>query len=185
MKAQVIRRLAPAITSMGVLVSVILIAAMSGCTTRFVDYTMLSTKNMDLSKAGTYTRAGNRVRGQDSQYWILFIPTAGNPNVKEATDRAIESVPGAVALVDGVVYSRGWWFLFGESSFIVEGLPLIDPSLPGARTSIEAERFVSFRNPRTKAMESRAVDKVTYDKVKELAQRHQDKALADLLLGLQ
>lgn len=184
MKAQAIRRLVPGATSIGVLVSVMLMTAMSGCTTRFVDYTMLSTKNMDLSKAGTYTRAGNRVRGQDSQYWIIFIPTSGSPNVKEATDRAIEAVPGAVALVDGVVYSRGWWFLFGESTFIVEGLPLIDPSLPGARTSLEAECLVSFRDPRTQSMETRAVDKATYDEVKQLAQRHQDQALADLLLGL-
>jgi hypothetical protein len=50
--------------------------------------------------------------------------------MKEAVDRAIEQVPGAVALVDGVIKTEGYWFiLFGQNSIIVEGLPLIDPSL--------------------------------------------------------
>ena len=105
--------------------------------------------------------------------------------MKEATDRAIESVPGAVALVDGVVYARGWWFIFGESTYIVEGLPLIDPSLPGAKASLKAECLVSFRNSDNGRMESKAVDKATYAKIKDLAMHHQDKSLSHLLLGLQ
>ena len=95
-------KLARSATTTGLLLLGILALGLSGCTTRFVDYTMLSTKNMDLSKAGTYKRGANRVRGEDTQMIIIFIPTASAPNVKEATDRAIESVPGAVALVDGV-----------------------------------------------------------------------------------
>jgi len=156
---------------------------LTGCTTRFVDYTLLSTKNVDLSKASSFKRAPNRVAGEDVAYIIIFIPT-GVPHLKTAVDRAIESVPGAVALVDGVVSARNWWFIIGENAILVEGTPLIDPSLPGAKASLQAERMVSFYNPNSGQQETRAVDKATYQHVKELAQRHDDKALSELLLSL-
>ena len=46
-------------------------------------------------------------------------------------DRAIESQPGAVALVDGVVSFKSWIipFIYGQQKYIVEGSPLIDPKL--------------------------------------------------------
>lgn len=105
---------------------------LSGCTTRFVDYTLLSTKNVDLSKASTFKRTPNRVTGEDNRYWFLCIPLGSPPNLKTAVDRAIESVPGSVTLVDGVVSARNWWFIIGEGAIIVEGTPLVDPSIPGA-----------------------------------------------------
>jgi len=37
-----------------------------------------------------------------------------------------------IALVDGVVSARQWWFIIGERVVIVEGTPLVDPSIPGA-----------------------------------------------------
>ena len=50
--------------------------------------------------------------------------------MKEAIDRALEKVPGAVALVDGVVSSKFIYFLVGGmNAYIVEGTPLIDPAL--------------------------------------------------------
>lgn len=57
-----------------------------------------------------------------------MIPT-GIPNMKEAVDRALEKVPGAVALVDGVVSSKFAFYLVVMSTgYAVEGTPLIDPS---------------------------------------------------------
>ena len=158
--------------------------ALVGCTTRFVDYTLLSTKNVDLSKASSFKRGPNRVTGEDSQIIILFIPTSGTPNLKTAVDKAIESVPGAVALVDGVVSMRGWWFIVGESAIIAEGTPLIDPSLPGAKASLEADFLVSFHDPVSGKQVAKPVDKATYQKIKNLANLHNDAALSKLLLGL-
>lgn len=103
--------------------------AIAGCTQRITDFTIISTKNVDLSRAATFERARNRVEGEDGAYWILFIPT-GFPNLKEAIDRTIETTPGAVALVDGVAYSKAWYIILtGYMSYIVEGTPLIDPEL--------------------------------------------------------
>jgi hypothetical protein len=102
---------------------------LDSCSHRLVDYTIISTKNVDLSKMSTYTRYRNRVEGKDVTHIILCFPM-GTPNMKEAIDRAIEHVPGAVALVDGVVYSKGWnAIVYGQSSYVVEGTPLIDPAI--------------------------------------------------------
>ena len=158
--------------------------AISGCTQRIVDYTLLSTKNVDMSKAGTFTRGPNRVTGEDNRYIILFIPTGHAPHLKTAVDRAIESVPGAVGLVDGVVSSRGWWFIIGEDAIMVEGTPLIDPSLPGAKASLQADRMVGFFNPNTGKQETKPVSKATFQTIKELAQRHDDAGLSKMLLAL-
>ena len=63
-------------------------------------------------------------------HWIIIIPT-GTVNIKEAIDRAIESTPGCVALLDGVIYTKFWWipYIYGQQSATIEGTPLIDPSL--------------------------------------------------------
>jgi hypothetical protein len=166
------------------LAAVIASLVVTGCTHRFVDYTLLSTKNVDLSKAGTFKRAPNRVTGVDSIIWIIFIPTGGGPNLKTAVDRAIESVPGAVGLVDGVVSQRGWWFIIGENAILVEGTPLIDPSLPGAGASLQSDRMISFFNPYTGKQEAKPVDKATFQKIKELVQRQDDAGISKMLLAL-
>ena len=107
----------------------LMVLILIGCTTRVIDFTLISTKNVDLSKAQNFTRGDKRVEGRDTAYIIIIIPT-GVPHMKEAVDRAIEQVPGAVALVDGVIKTENFWFiLFGQNSIIVEGLPLIDQSL--------------------------------------------------------
>lgn len=115
-------------------ISVAVVAAftclsLSACTTRLTDFTIISTKNVEYSKMSDYKRGEHRVEGVDMKHIIFFIPT-GTPNVKEAIDRAIESVPGGVALVDGVVYHTGWWipYIYGQISYTVEGTPLISSS---------------------------------------------------------
>ena len=109
---------------------IVLLSLSAACTRRMIDFTLISTKNVDLSQGVRFCRADGRTQGRDLVHIIIFIPT-GQPNIKEAVDRAIEKVPGAVALLDGVVKYRWWWipYLYGQSSFIVEGTALIDPRL--------------------------------------------------------
>jgi hypothetical protein len=101
-----------------------------GCSTRITDFTVISSKNMDLAHGADFKRAPNRVKGEDRKSIIILFPT-GEPNAKEAMDNAIESVPGAVGLVDGVVTKYGWYipYVYGEFWYEVEGTPLIDPAL--------------------------------------------------------
>jgi hypothetical protein len=154
-----------------------------GCTTRLTDFTVLSTKNVDLSKMGTYTRGLSRVKGEDLAFIIIFIPT-GQPHPKEAIDRAIQSVPGAVALVDGVVYQKGWWFIFGQSGFMVEGTPLIDPALSGGHVQLKSNYMLSLYNPQTKQQEVKFLDRETFTSAKQALDRHDEKAMSELLANL-
>lgn len=100
-----------------------------GCTRRITDFTIISTKNMDLSQTSGFTRGSERVTGEDKASIIVIIPT-GEPDLKEAIDRAIESTPGAVGLVDGVVRYKWFYipYIYGETTYEVEGTPLIDSS---------------------------------------------------------
>lgn len=103
---------------------------LSGCSQRIVDFTVISSKNIDLSRGADFKRSPVRVKGEDRKMIIIFIPT-GIPNAKEAMDNAIESVPGAVGLLDGVITQHSWYipYIYGESWVEVEGTPLVGPML--------------------------------------------------------
>lgn len=138
----------------------------SGCATRLVDFTMISTKNIDLTRGANFTRGRERVEGIDEVSIIIFIPT-GTPSIKEAVDRTIESVPGAVALVDGVVTQKAWYipYIFGKSSFVVEGTPLIDPSL--AAVQRESDYIVASMTDSGQVQQVRYVSKNEFDSLKK------------------
>lgn len=93
----------------------IAIPFLAGCTQRLGDFTVLSSKNVNLT-----ANRGDRVKG-DSCVPIIFFPI-GVPDIKSAVDRAIESAgPGFDALEDAVLKARTIWFLVGQSCYIVEG----------------------------------------------------------------
>lgn len=132
----------------------------TGCSHRITDFTIISTKNVDLSKASTFTRGKTRNEGVDKAHIILWIPF-GRPNLKEAIDKSIEMTPGAVALVDGVVYSKAWWaILYGQTKVIVEGTPLIDPSLA---TTFEMPKYsIATLDKNGNIEEYRAIEEEEY-----------------------
>ena len=104
--------------------------AITGCTHRIVDFTIASTKNVELSRMGALERHPIKVEGKDTKHIVVVIPT-GTPSVEEAMDQAVESVPGGVAMVDGVV-SSSWWYIpyiFGAQTMSVEGTVLVDPDI--------------------------------------------------------
>jgi len=87
-----------------------------GCTQRLIDYTMISSKNVDVSGV----KQGDRQSGEDCVYHILFIPL-GQPDMKNAIDRVLEKGKGDI-LIDIVFSTKSWTaILFGESCYIVEG----------------------------------------------------------------
>jgi len=93
---------------------------LSGCTTRLTDFTVISTKNIDLTRGSEFTRMNSRVEGEDRKHIIVIFPT-GEPNAKEATDKAIESTSGTIALLDGVLESEFFYFPY----IVVTDMPLI------------------------------------------------------------
>jgi len=97
------------------------------CTHRLIDFTMISSKNVELSKMAQYARSPGRVSGQDESV-IIFVFPVKIAHPKMAVDRAIESMPGCVALVDGVLTSTTVMLppLFGVVTYEVEGTCLVD-----------------------------------------------------------
>ena len=95
---------------------------LAGCTRRLIDFTVISSKNVRLQLPDGAT--GPRTEGKDEVAIVLFIPF-GVPNIKEATDRAIEAAgPQYDALIDGVLSSCYCAFIFGVSRVSVEGTPI-------------------------------------------------------------
>jgi len=107
----------------------ILALMLSSCSQRVMDFTIISSKNIDLKQLANCVKTNNRIEGKDTKHIIVIIPT-GKPDAKEAIDRAIESVPGAVAILDGVLTYK--WFIipyiYGQFAYVVEGTPLINPN---------------------------------------------------------
>ena len=109
----------------------------AGCEQRGTDFTMISTRNVDLSRAGTFKRGPVRVRGEDKIHIVLIFKSLRDHDLEVAIDEALDKTPGSVALVDGVIKTRKWWFLFGEDTLIIEGTPLIDPQVMDAPQAFE------------------------------------------------
>jgi hypothetical protein len=110
--------------------------ALSGCIQRIMDFTVISTKNVDIPGV-----RGEKVTGEDIKSIVIVIPT-GQPNIKAAVDNALDKGHGDV-LLDGVISSKMWYipYIYGEAGFVVEGTSLktfapgaapAEPSRPAA-----------------------------------------------------
>ena len=152
--------------TMSKILMISLVVLLTACTTRLLDFTVVSSKNIDLSKADSFERGKSRVEGVDAAWMIIFIPT-GIPNMKEAIDRALEKVPGAVALVDGVVSSKFMYFLLvAQSAYVVEGTPLIDPTLV-ENGELESNYMVCHMNKKGEVDSFNYVDEDEYNNLRE------------------
>ena len=88
--------------------------ALSSCSTRLIDFTVISSKNVTLRLPND--AKGPRTEGKDTKYCY------GMPNIKQATDNAIEKAgPGYDALIDGVLTHKN---LFIGASLIITGTPI-------------------------------------------------------------
>lgn len=144
-----------------------MLGTLAACTHRITDFTFLSTKNVDLSQAAAFERGDARVTGEDQAFIIIFVPT-GIPNIKEATDRAIESIPGAVGLVDGVIYRTTFYIpmLFGVDKFVVEGTPLINKKALRA-AGVTSRYMISEFDETSRTYVTRSVSEATYFALRE------------------
>jgi hypothetical protein len=111
------------------IIALLATSAMTGCVHRIGDFTVASTKNMDVKDHTYKIYSGKRVIGEDKAHIILLFPT-GVPNMKEAMDKAIESSPGAVGLSDVVVKQGSFYIplIYGQVWYEIEGTPIVEVS---------------------------------------------------------
>jgi hypothetical protein len=89
----------------------------AGCTQRIGDFTLISTKNVDIG--GKYKKIA-RHTGSDSRPDILTIPI-GTPDLKQAVDNCIEAGKGEL-LTNAVVDFDFWTaILYGRRTYTVTG----------------------------------------------------------------
>lgn len=103
---------------------------LTSCSQNLFNFTLVSTKNIELEKLSSLEKSSERITGEDKTSIIIFIPTR-KIKIDQAISNTIDGIPGCVALLDGVVYSKFWWipYIYGEQKFVIEATPLIDPSI--------------------------------------------------------
>lgn len=114
-------------TSILIFASIIL----SSCSQDLFNFTIVSTKNIELEKLSSLKKSTEKAKGEDKSSIILFIPTK-RIKIDKAISNTIDGIPGCVALLDGSVYSKFWWipYIYGEQKIVIEATPLIDSSIP-------------------------------------------------------
>jgi len=102
---------------MGIMLSLSLVI-MQGCTTRLGDFTVLSTKNVDVSGL----KPGDRFSGEDCANFLFMMIPLGQINWKNAMDQALERGKGDV-MVDIVLTQTGWVipYLWAQQCIVIEG----------------------------------------------------------------
>ncbi|OHB79563.1 MAG: hypothetical protein A2Z25_01750 [Planctomycetes bacterium RBG_16_55_9] len=96
----------------------------SGCKSRLGDFTVITTKNIDLKDFNTHedVKAASVV-GEDVKHIIFVFPT-GVPHIKEAVDQALDK-GNAYMLVDAALYHE-WFYIpyfYGYAKYEVKGTP--------------------------------------------------------------
>lgn len=97
----------------------LLTLVLEGCTERLLDYTILGTKNIDVSKL----TMGDRYSGKDCVLTIgtpLIDVPLGWPSWKTAADEALESGKGDI-LIDVVLTVEHWNLLIGQYCLTITG----------------------------------------------------------------
>lgn len=113
-----------------------------GCSTRLGDFTVLSTRNVEIG--GDYILVERNVEGEDVVPIIIFFPL-GIPNLENAIDDALKSVGGDL-ITDAVLKYNYWYipYIGGIQRYSVEGDVWVKLS---DKASLKLEEF--SKNPDT------------------------------------
>ena len=96
--------------------SACLVIALSACTFRTGEFTLISTMDSVIPSASK----GPRVKGEDC-VWVTIVPI-GQPSMQEATSQALRSAgPEYDVLVNTVVTEEARSVVLGKLCYVVEG----------------------------------------------------------------
>ncbi len=103
----------------------LIILSLAACQTRISRVTFLSTRDLTPQQLAQLEPGKEKVSGADMQ-WIFFVFPFDISKINLATEEALKKKPGAVALKDVTIYTKGWWLLFfGRGGYKVEGVPMM------------------------------------------------------------
>jgi len=102
------------------LIGILGILFIVGCSTRYGALTVATTKNIDINMA-QFEKVQDGVTGKSTKPIIIFIPT-GTPSIEDAIDAALQEVGGDI--MQNVVIYYKWFYIpyvYGEYTFEVKG----------------------------------------------------------------
>ena len=98
-----------------------------GCTTNLGDFTLLTSKNINLADFSTSKaeESSEKAVGEDISHIICVFPI-GTPSLKEALDRALES-KNAYMLTNARIEASFFYipYIYGQTRFTVKGNPVV------------------------------------------------------------
>ena len=106
----------------------LVMSALVGCTHTVTEFSILSTKKVEPGMLATYGRTANPEQAEDTIHIVFVIPVElRGHDMNVAINKAIESVPGGVALVDGKIEESKFQipFIYGVWGYHVEGKVLL------------------------------------------------------------
>jgi hypothetical protein len=111
-------------------ISIFISVVLTSCSHNLFNFTIVSTKNIELEKLSSLQKSSEKITGEDKSSIIIIIPTR-KIKIDQAISNTIDGIPGCVALLDGVVYSKFWFipYVYGEQKIVVEATPLIDNTI--------------------------------------------------------
>jgi len=105
----------------------LLSVVLASCSTRVGNFTVLSTRNMDITKY-TYKISPTRVQGSDETLFFGIL-SSDQPCAQTAISKAMEAAgPDCVGLSDATINYKWWWipYIHGSHSYTVEGNPILN-----------------------------------------------------------
>ncbi|MCR4790247.1 MAG: hypothetical protein K5839_04135 [Treponemataceae bacterium] len=134
------------------LAAALLASVFSGCASMETEelgrFTIISSKNVDLSRLGQMQRSSGKVATQKFNAKGAFIKDeklSDNYQLENALDSALEQIPGAVAMVDAKVeYFHSKSFGKEQWGYKMEGTALVDPSLVGENSKMPENGTIYF-----------------------------------------
>jgi len=124
--------------------SLLIASFLFACSSRNLQFSIVSTKDINFSSASQLIRGEKKVEGVNIKR-IYFIFPMGYPSFQEATNNAISSAPGAIALSDGVIEESFWWipYIYGQYKTKASGYPVYQDRLQNKSSSVP----VKTKNP--------------------------------------
>ena len=134
------------------------------CVSRLGAFTVISTKNIDWSRAAEYQRYNTRVKGKDICHIIIFVPTKFTITIEDAVDDALSKVPGGIALIDAVLREHfiGFPLLYYQEGYVIEGSVLIDPKLVKIDEDTETVNYQCYYDKNKNLIISQISDEELY-----------------------
>jgi hypothetical protein len=95
--------------------SIVLFTSMilTSCSQNLFNFTIISTKNIELEKLSSLEKSYERIKGEDKT--SIIIPTR-KVKIDQAISNTIDGIPNCVALLNGVIISKFCYipYIYGE-----------------------------------------------------------------------